>query len=304
MSHLRKTIACIFALLMLVSATSCSTFGRAGQLSGQVQQEHERIDIFKEAFFKALESKDHDAMEGLFSSRALKRTDDLDESIDYVFDLCGGKKVTVGTSSSSSTQHIEKNKNIWELHAYCYFTVDNQEYKVFWVEFMKFDEDKQMLGVYMINVTEKSDEKSDPLYTCAGLYTPSRSKYNAAILTLDKLYLTDHKATDQKPAYNIPDESTWSDLWDPSVFATLAQEDKDAFAKFFVDERSRDIYEGWYEIEDDGTTIYYARVRHALKKGVLGIRYNSDGLITGITIDLEHTTLKDVPEGIQGFEDT
>ena len=298
-------ITAIFLSMSLLLPTSCSILDRSGLLSNQMKIEMDACKEFEEAFFEALEKKDEKKIRKLFSPRALQRADDLDEGIAYLFELYGGGKVTFEKDNRSSYHNFEKDKNRWEMHAYCFFTDGETEYRVNWVQFLKYDEDERMLGVYQIDmIVYEEGISQDALYLTAGIHHPGRSTANHAIGILDTLYQLDHKATDRDPKYELPDESAWNGLWDPDVYASLAQQDKDDMAHFFIDERSRKLLTGWFEFPKEGGMVYYCAIRFALHDGSLGIRFNDDGLITGMTIDIYRASFNTVEEGLHGFDDT
>ncbi|MBO4688161.1 MAG: DUF5104 domain-containing protein [Clostridiales bacterium] len=299
-------ITAILLVMVLATTSACSVLDRSGLLSNQMKTEAEHCEAFESAFFEAMEKKDAKAIRKLFSPRARSRASDLDEGIEYLFAVCGGEKIKAGQDNKSSTEHIEKGKNTWELHAYCFFTIGEHEYMVNWTEYLKYDEDERIIGIYSIDITDRSEtEERDYPFTAAGIYHPGRYEANQAIKALVSLYTLDHTATDRDPKYEIPDESEWSYLWDPDVYAALDQQDKDDMAHYFINDRSRTFYAGWFEYPDEGGIVFYCPARFALHhNGYFGIRFNSEGKIVGIVLDIYHAAYAPVEEGLHGFDDT
>ncbi|MBO4473876.1 MAG: DUF5104 domain-containing protein [Clostridiales bacterium] len=305
----RRTLSLLLMFLITATSfavTSCSILDRSELLSNQMKIEAEHCEAFESAFFEALEKKDAKSITKLFSPRARSRTPDLDEGIEYLFTVCGGEKITAGKDNKSSLQNIEKGRNTWEMDAYCFFSIGDHEYMVSWVEFLKYDEDERMIGIYSIDITDKEEtEKRDYPFTAAGIYHPGRYEVNQVIKQLVSLYTLDHTATDREPKYEIPDESEWNYLWDPDVYAGLDQQDKDDMAHYFINDRSRTFYAGWYEFPDEGGVVFYCPARFALHHGgCFGIRFNDDNKIVGISLDIYHAAYTPVEEGIHGFDDT
>ena len=307
MNHwMRKSLVLVLVLSTVLGMSGCTGFlDRAGLLSDQAKVESEACKAFENDFFKAMEKEDPKLVKKLFSPRALQRTDDMDEGIDYIFELCGGEKPEFVKDNKSASQHYEKKKNSWIMYAYCIFSCGDKEFQVNWTQYLRFDEDERMIGVYTFTVCPFDDlYEYHSVYSASGIHHPGRYIANDALLVLDTLYLTDHNVTDQNPEYNLPDESTWSDLWEPDVFATLDQQDKDDMAAFFLNDRSREFGAGWFEYTDDGGLVYYCALRFALKHGCFGIRFNADGKIIGIAVDIYRASYNEVKEGIHGFDDT
>ncbi|MBR3057522.1 MAG: DUF5104 domain-containing protein [Clostridiales bacterium] len=304
--RIRRILAGILVMAVILGMTGCSGFlDRTGLLSNQAKIEAEACEAFEKDFFQALEKEDPKLVKKLFSPRALQRAEDLDEGIEYLFGLCGGEKAVFKKDNKSAYQNIEKKKNTWEMHAYCFFTCGDREFKVNWTQYLEYDEDERMIGVYTLNLCPSDDTyATHSIYSAAGIHHPGRYAENEAIWVLDTLYLTDHKATDRNPEYKLPDESTWSGLWDEDVFSELDQQDKDDMAHFFLNDRSREFGPGWFEITKDGSMIYHCKLRFALQWGCFGVRFNEDGKITGIAVDIYHESYNEVKEGIHGFDDT
>jgi len=300
----KRILSCVLVVVMAGSAASCTVLDKTGMLSNDSEKEHKAMEEFETAFFEAIEKNDTKKMKALFSPRAQEYAEDLEEGIEYILGLCGTGKIVKGKDNVSSTKYYESEGTTWEVRPYCMFTCDGREFRVNWTQYLDYGEDAKMIGVYQIALNDLS--AGDNIYTIssAGIWHPGRAPINNAFRTLDELFLTDHKASDRNPKYEIPDESTWRDLWDADVFDALAQEDKDTMAKFFVDERSRK-WLGAGRISYDGMdTFYFCTVRHALKSGSFGMRFNKDGKLTGIALDMDTTKMKDVKEGIHGFEGT
>ncbi len=300
----RRILSGVLVILMVAGVGACAGLGRAGLLSSDSEKEHTAMQEFEDAFFEALEKNDAKKMKRLFSPRAQEYAEDLEDGIEYIFGLFGKGKPVKGKDNVSSTKHIEKKKTTWEMRPYCVFSCDGREFRVNWTQYLEYDEDSKMIGVYQLVLNDLSVGENIYTISSAGIWHPGRAPINEAFRTLDELYLTDHKASDRDPKYELPDESEWRELWDADAFDELEQEDKDAMAKFFVDERSRK-WLGAGRISFDGDDILYCcAVRHALKSGSFGMRFNKDGRLTGLTLDMEHTKMKDVKEGIHGFEGT
>lgn len=291
---MRRSV-CLLLILLTLIVTSCS--GKTSDLSDKFKEENQAKSDFKTVFTDALENRDRDSIRELFSQEARLKCQDLDTGIDYVFDLCGGNKIEPVDEHSST---LDKPGSDKELNGYLKFKSGDKTYAAKWKQFLGSDTGSST-GVYQLYVYEYDEGMP---YTCsaAGIYHPGIRYVNDSLRRLYELYRTDHSLTDTVRSYKLPDESVWSDLFDPDVYKSLDQKDKDSLIRFYLHEDDYSYGPGMIWHSDDGV-IYHNTITYHKKACGFLIRYNKAGKIMGIAVDGDNELIYSTDDGIHGFRE-
>jgi hypothetical protein len=301
----RGSLAFLILLSIAIALTSCAQLQkmREDMLSNDVQKEKEAMYAFEDDFFQALEKEDRKGIKNCFSKFSKAHADDWDEAIDYLFTVYTGGKIKKTKDSNSSYKTIEKKKNSWTVSAYCQFTADGKEYQINWTQYLTFDEDPDMIGVYSLSLVERGEQEI-PDFSIAGIFWPGKEPALHAISTLHSIGYESGKTQQNKVRADrtLPDESSWKDLFDDQIFASLDQSSKNDLILFFMNYQGQHFKQLWIEERSDAQYLY-STLHYTMKDGVFGMKFNEDGKITGITMKLGVDELNEIPDGITGFEE-
>jgi hypothetical protein len=110
-----------------------------------------------EEVIDALKNKDRDKARALFSTQALKDADDIENGIDYLFELVQGEIVEVGKLTWGTSESVEYGKVESKINAWCEFTTTEAEYYLYMLIFDEDDYNRKNIGLYSLRVVLMDD---------------------------------------------------------------------------------------------------------------------------------------------------
>jgi hypothetical protein len=157
---MNKRIMLILLLVSLLLLSSCDKIGindrRAGGLL--VIGEGRKADARTEQIVSAIKNKDREALKLLFSRKALDEADDLDNRIDYLFELIQGDidswERDDGWSSDGSIEYGKKSLMIRFGFA---VETDKDVYQFYVIDYNTDTINPDNQGVYMLELIEFAD---------------------------------------------------------------------------------------------------------------------------------------------------
>jgi hypothetical protein len=167
--------------LLLVSSlllSSCDKIGINHRKEGGllVIGEGRKADIRTEQIVSAIKDKDREALKSLFSKKALDEANDLDNRIDYLFDLIQGDIDSWekdGQNNWSSSESIEYGKRSLMIRFSFDVKTDKDVYLFYVIDYNTDTINPDNQGVYMLELikfTDEEDLESWPDRMRAGIY--------------------------------------------------------------------------------------------------------------------------------------
>ena len=317
----------LFASVVLMASMFLSCSGlpsqRTNMLSDQVRNEHEAMSEFEEDFLEALVKEDGDKIEACFSKKAKERTDDLNEGIEYVFELYNGNDnpEVIDDNVSDYRQFNARGvqgANTWEANCYCYIKAGNEYYILRWKTWLENGLDSDLEGVYAVrfdkydagyienpNSEEKAEwNKANTFYHVAGIYHPGRQKVQELMDAITRIQQngwdqdTSHLSYDQ---IVIPEVDNYGFYFSEELSDSSNDELKKYVLLFLLKSYNNNLGDMWIKTEDDETAIY-VDAKFTYDYGILGIGIDSEGKIKGFLFENGAEDMTGMPEGISGFE--
>jgi hypothetical protein len=164
-------------MVVLLLFSSCSL--GAGNFFKKISMTDQ--DIANKTFeqvLKSIQSKDKEALQSLFSKKALKEAKDFDGSMDYLFDFFHGEVESWDDNDSGPIvdELVEGWQKITEYKSFYNVFTDKQKYYVFILEYPVDTARPDNVGVYSLRIIKSEDEESQWGYwqdmKMAGIYKP------------------------------------------------------------------------------------------------------------------------------------
>ena len=166
-------------LLSMLFLSSCSIGGsRTSMLNKSSDKENAQRQL--EKVLEAIQNRDKDALEALFSVNALNESDEFDSNMDNLFEFFEGEVESFErTSGPSVFESIHYGSKIKKVSSKYHVTTDKQEYFFLLHDFPVDTDHPDNVGLYLLLVVkaEDKDEMWDNYYgkdneLCVGIYLP------------------------------------------------------------------------------------------------------------------------------------
>ena len=162
---------CLFFAVIMILLTSCS-FTPSHIRERFFDNDAQIANNHFEKLINAIQSQDKDALQSLFSRKAISEADNFDESMVALFDFFQGEMLSYddfGAHSSDSGMNNGDTKQIWKAIQSTYDVVtDKQTYRIAIKEFIEDTENEDNVGIYSLSVIRKED--SDLQFSYWGNY--------------------------------------------------------------------------------------------------------------------------------------
>lgn len=164
----------VFLLLMIsmLSLNSCLLGGNSMYFN-----DDKKADARLEQVLKVMENKDKKGLKAMFSKQALAKANDMDSSIEYIFNLFQGKVTSWNNyggftlDETNDYGHITK-----EAKSFYNVSTDKQKYIFFLLEYNTDTDHPDNVGLYTLRVIKAVDEKTQFGYwqdmKMPGVYKP------------------------------------------------------------------------------------------------------------------------------------
>lgn len=170
---MKKLSVYLLIIMSILLLNSCSLGGR-GMLTSN---DDKKADARLEQVLKVIEKKDKKGLKAMFSKQALAQAEDMDSSIEYVFNLFQGKVTSWNNyagftlDETNDYGHITK-----EAKSFYNVNTDNQKYIFFILEYTADTDHPDNVGLYTLRVIRAEDEKTQFGYwqdmKIPGVYKP------------------------------------------------------------------------------------------------------------------------------------
>lgn len=314
-----RMIAAIVSISLVLSSCSIIKNGKDETLSDQAQNEHEAMEHFETLFLNALVESDSDTILDAFSEVAKERTDDFDESLEYIFDIYNGNAEPEIydhiVSSYRGFNYSEEGDDFWTVKCTAKIKAGDEYYLLRWTECLECGPDSDGVGVYSVRFDEydaafvenpTSSERSDwdmdnNFCQFAGIYHPGRKTVNDIMHSISQIqYYGTSQGTLPYSEFDVPNADSMGFCFSNNLCTPSFDEDRLCVMLFLLN-KENSIGTMW--IESDGETqVICALSKLDGKDGLLGISIDDDGKISGIVFEQNATSLSEIPEGISGFE--
>lgn len=180
-----KTVTLLVALMFIF--TSC-TFLPRGSEGGNKNYgnsfEMPSLDKISDTIFEeillAIENKDQKAIKELFSKEALAEADDIDASIEYLFNLFDGEVISWERDTLSSSESIRNGKESLLIQSWYTVTTENGKYLFLLLNYDVNTIEPKLKGLYTLHAIDDADENA--VWTTwqdmkvPGVYRPKEKK--------------------------------------------------------------------------------------------------------------------------------
>jgi hypothetical protein len=156
--------------MILSSCTFGSSLRKIEDDGAVAEKKFERI-------LSAIERKDKDKLKSLFSNKALREAEDIDENAAYAFNLFQGNvqswELDTGPITSENVENGNKRK---EIKVWFNIKTDRENYILFFIDYPLDDFDSDNVGLYTLRIVKEQDKKGQLTYwqhmKIAGVYKP------------------------------------------------------------------------------------------------------------------------------------
>lgn len=182
-----KRLLCLFiGITLLLSASGYLNLHDFTDSSSVPEISEPKIPV-EDTLIQGLDNKDADLIKSVFSKRAVSVCKDLDEGIQYMFDIYEGSFEKIVYQNTSTTNHYEEDLVVTEAEPiYVLKTTSDKYYKLRYTVWKSNDPDRETNGVYSIYFYEcEADSKGaggGPWI--AGIDHPKRDGVDNAIDTI------------------------------------------------------------------------------------------------------------------------
>ena len=180
---MNKQIILIFlGLISILLLSSCRVIGDYTGLlnsddkkTGIFVAEETFTDIRMEQILSAINDKDSDAIKLLFSKKAIKESNNIDDGIEYLFNYIKGNIDSWKKDGWDSSESIRFGKKTLMIRFSVIISTDEDEYDLFVADYSTDTINPDNEGVYMMQITRKADRNKQESWQktlCAGIYRP------------------------------------------------------------------------------------------------------------------------------------
>lgn len=310
-----KSAIKIIALLMilpLLPITGCSRFlGKPESQAGDRNEAEERVfdsekdfcKYYEKAIGKALRDGDKQTLKGLFCEKVIDNTADLDDGIDYVFEMAewsDGNGSLAHVSESSYTYYESGGRNVY-VNGCADTNVDGKRYRVLYQGYSKYYINGNVadkIGLTHMAVFELENGKlPDPSYHgICGMYYPGRDNIEKAVYST--LYTWNSQNKDGTYIDEMTDEAL-NALLSPDVSEKADSKEIEGLFEFMrLEPRSKDG-EQWPLLGENGS--FTCTVRYDLGNHGLALLFDENGLIAGAVLSDNEEIVMPQKGEIRGF---
>ena len=156
---MKKYLSMLLVLISLMSLCSCSLAGsRLDMLN--TDSDEEKADARMAQVIDAIKDQDKDAIKAIFSKQALRETKDIDDGINYLFNLVKGDIKSWENERLASEGHIENGNKSIIIDSWYIVTTDVGVYKFFLLDHAINTIDPNNAGLYSLRAIKSKDEKT------------------------------------------------------------------------------------------------------------------------------------------------
>lgn len=163
-------------VIIVLSLTSCSFGDTNMKNKSDCQMAQNRL----EQLLDGIQNQDREKIINTFSENAIKESENMDESLDYLFDYFQGTVQSYdwgdNTIGPISDGLIEHGKRMVELKSWFEVTTDKERYIFFLLDYPKDEFDAKNIGLYSLRVVKTSEKEDQLTYwqdmKIPGIYKP------------------------------------------------------------------------------------------------------------------------------------
>lgn len=158
MYRLRYAVALLMSMLLLLPACTLSQNTSEGEGNMVYTDEDSVARSRFEQILEAIENRDNAMLKSLYSEKALSESENIDESIDRLFELIKGSVESwelEGWSSGESIRSGEKNR---QIRAWFILTTTEGTYKLFMLDYDSDTIEPSNQGLYALRAIDAEDE--------------------------------------------------------------------------------------------------------------------------------------------------
>jgi len=124
----------------------------------------------------AINSEDKESLKSMFSKQALDEVEDLDQNMDYLFDIFYGQVKSMESDGILVSESNDYGNDIKEVKSFYSVETDKQKYLFFILECTVNTEQPDSIGIYSLRVIKAEDEETQydswQKMKIAGIYKP------------------------------------------------------------------------------------------------------------------------------------
>ena len=160
---MKKYCCWLLVLMSIMSLCSCSLAGsRLDMLN--TDSDEEKADARMAQVIDAIKDQDKDAIKAIFSKQALRETKDIDDGINYLFNLVKGDIKSWENERLASEGHIENGNKSIIIDSWYTVTTDTEVYKIFLLDYTIDTINPDNAGLYSLRAIKAKDEKTQFTY--------------------------------------------------------------------------------------------------------------------------------------------
>lgn len=173
---MNKKFVVLFLLVNILLISSCSLGGSRTEMLNR-DSDDKKADARLEQVIEAIKNKDKAALKSMFSKQTLDEADNIDRSIDYIFELFQGevksKERKPGLIVDESNNYGHKTR---EVKSFYNVDTDKQKYLFFLLEYTVDTDHPDNVGLYTLRVIKAEDKETQFGFwqdmKIAGIYKP------------------------------------------------------------------------------------------------------------------------------------
>ena len=154
-----KKIVLVLLIVCLLFLSAC--YSLAGSRLKMLNEDNDegKADARLEQIIEAIKNEDKDSLKKMFSQQAQDKADDLDGSMDSLFEFVQGDIQSWDTIVHGATnESINDGSRIKGSNSWYYITTEKQKYLLFFVECTVDTDHPENVGLYIIQVMKAEDK--------------------------------------------------------------------------------------------------------------------------------------------------
>lgn len=161
-------------MLVIVMFSLCTSCGSIRNI--YVANDEQQAEACFEKIRAALEAKDTESFENLFSEQAWKEVDDIEGEIQKLFDFIDGKIISWKDDGAQTSASVSEGKREKTIRTWYIVNTDNETYRFFIIDNVLDDINPDNVGLYAVRVIkEKNYEEQRSILQktdVPGIYVP------------------------------------------------------------------------------------------------------------------------------------
>jgi hypothetical protein len=113
-----------------------------------------------EQVIAAIENKNKEALQAMFSQQALEEAGDFNAGMDYLFDFFKGKNVSWKSNGLIVDESSDYGHKTKEVKSFYHVDTDQQKYLFFLLEYTADTDQQDHVGLYTLRVIKTADQES------------------------------------------------------------------------------------------------------------------------------------------------